>query len=79
MNYDPNNPKNFFNPDKCSVKQKILRGGWLCNFNPQQTMNNVLCRRNFFFNGYSPCQYTCIVNNESKMRFSSYNNKYICK
>ena len=50
MPCNPNSKKNWFkDPAKFDqVRHNIKNGCWLCNFEPQQTDNNLLCQRNFF-------------------------------
>jgi len=57
---DPNSKKEWFKyPNSVDqVRINILNGCWLCNYEPNQSMNNQLCNRNFY-DGYinKPWQY----------------------
>ena len=50
MKCNPNSKKTWFkSPVKYDqIRENIKNGLWLCNFEPQQTENNILCQRHFF-------------------------------
>ena len=53
MPCNPNSNKYWFKtPAKFDqVRHNIVNGLWLCNFEPLQSQNNLLCQRNFY-DGY---------------------------
>ena len=50
---DPNSKETWFkHPVKFDpVRNNILNGCWMCNYEPQQTENNNICQRQFY-DGY---------------------------
>ena len=55
VNCNPSDPQNWFqynavaeNPKVDPVMYNIYNGCWLCQYEPQQTENNILCQRQFF-------------------------------
>lgn len=77
MNCDPNNWKNNGAGSAGSavvsgvdpVRSNIYNGGWLCNFEPQQIENSVLCQRQFFSEQvYPPFNVDCRVNIDSRLK-----------
>ena len=63
-NCDPDNPKFWFqNPVlKNTVRSNIINGCWLCNVEPMQIENNVLCSRALLNVYRNPCKYPTLVN-----------------
>lgn len=79
MNCDPNEWRTEgggVNTGKASVgngvdpvRSNIYNGGWLCNYEPTQTENSVLCQRQFFSNNVQPPFNTeCAINVENKLK-----------
>lgn len=60
------------------VRSNIYNGGWLCNFEPQQAENSVLCKRQFFSEQvYPPFNVECRVNVDSRLKgITTYGNRY---
>lgn len=51
------------------VRSNIYNGGWLCNYEPAQVENGVLCKRQFFSAQVRPpFNYACSINAESKLK-----------
>ena len=53
---NPNSKSNWFkyNSPIDQVRSNIYYGCWLCNYEPRQTQNNLLCQRNFSDHGIIP-------------------------
>ena len=51
------------------VLNNVYNGGWLCNYEPRETNNNKLCRRNFHDSHIiAPYNYPCVVDIDSRLR-----------
>lgn len=85
MNCDPNNWKtegtggsgrSAANVDP--VRSNIYNGGWLCNYEPEQIENGVLCKRQFFSaQVHPPFNVGCRINAESRLRgITTYGNRF---
>ena len=60
------------------VRSNIYNGGWLCNYEPSQVENGVLCKRQFFSSQVQPpFNIGCRVNAESRLRgITTYGNRF---
>lgn len=60
------------------VRSNIYNGGWLCNYEPQQVQNGVLCKRQFFSAQIQPPFNTVgMVNADSKLKgITTYGNRF---
>src|SRR3990167_7038066 len=71
VNCDPNDRSLWFKyslPENVDpVASNIYNGLWLCNYEPQQTMNNILCERHFKDDHIKPpYEYVNTVNAENE-------------
>ena len=70
---NPNEPQYWVQPQMKygldPVFSNIYNGSWLCNYEPQQTINNELCQRNFEDCGLPvPFNQVGLTNLHSQMR-----------
>ena len=73
INCNPNEPQYWHKPKLTAgldpVFNNVYNGAWLCNYEPRQTANNMLCQRNFEDCGLPvPFRPGCLMQLNSDMR-----------